>query len=151
MKQIKEVIKTNGPATRLQDDNNYCTVLALSASFSISADEAHEYATRNWGRRKGRGVATSILFRTFPQAEGVDQAKEMIGKDVIRVKAEQDYKQPDGSIVTRDMTLSTFAKKHPRGSYYILVKGHALSIIDGEIVDHTDRPKRRVYYAWKIA
>lgn len=90
------------------------------------------------------------MLRSFPTTEGFSYARDVMGKDVIRVKAEQDYKQPDGSIKTRDMNLSTFAKKYPRGKFYILVKGHALAIIDGEIVDHTDKPKRRVYYAWEV-
>jgi len=90
------------------------------------------------------------MLRTFPQAEGISQAKEVLGKDVIRMKAEQDYKQPDGSIRTRSMTLSTFARKYSRGKFYILVKGHALAVIDGEIVDHTDKPKRRINFAWKV-
>ena len=151
MKHINEVIKANGPATKLQGDSNYCTVTALSASFSVSADEAYEYAATVWNRKRAKGVRTLTMLSTFPQAEGFSQAKEILTKDVIRVKAEQDYKQSDGSIITRSMNLSTFAKKHPRGRFYILVKGHALAIIDGEIVDHTDKPKRRVYYAWKVA
>jgi len=151
MKHINEVIKANGPATKLQGDSNYCTVTALSASFDISADEAYEYAAKSWGRRRGKGVATlTMINKTFPLAEGITQSKEALGKEVVRVKTEQDYKQPDSSIKTRDMNLSTFCKKYPRGKFYILVKGHALAIIDGEIVDHTDKPKRRVYYAWKI-
>ena len=151
MKHITDVIKANGSATKLQGDSNYCTVTALSASFGISADEAYEYAAKTWERRKGKGVTTAIMLRSFPQAEGFSYAKEVMGRDVIRVKADHDYKQPDGSMKTRAMNLATFAKKHPRGKFYILVKGHALTIIDGEIVDHTDKPKRRINYAWRVA
>lgn len=150
MKHINEVIKANGSTAKLNGDTNYCTVTALSASFSISADEAYDYAAKTWERKRSRGVATLTMLKTFPVAEGVTQAKEVLGKEVIRVKAEQDYKQPDGSIKTRDMNLSTFSKKYPKGKYYILVKGHALAVIDGEIVDHTDKPKRRVRYAWRV-
>lgn len=150
MKHINEVIKANGPATKLQGDRNYCTVTALSATFYISADQAHEYAAKTWGRVKGQGVRTITMLKSFPMAEGYSQAKEVLGKEVIRVKAEHDYKQPDGSIKTRAMNLSTFAKKHPTGTFYVLVDGHALAIINGEIVDHTDKPKRRVKYAWRI-
>lgn len=151
MKHINDVIKANGPATCLQGDHNYCTVTALSASFSISADQAHDYAAKTWNRRQGKGVSTLTMLKSFPIAEGLTQGKDVLGKEVIRMKAEHDYKQPDGSIKTRAMNLSTFAKKHPRGSYYILVPGHALAIIDGEIVDHTDKPKRRIRFAWQIS
>lgn len=150
MKHINQIIKSNGPATMLAKDNNYCTVAALSASLDISFDQAHDYARMLWDRKTGKGVSTFTMFKSFPMAEGREQAKEVLGKEVIRVKAEHDYKQPDGSIKTRHMNLSTFCKKHPRGKYYILVKGHALAIINGEVVDHTDKPKRRIRYAWKI-
>ena len=150
MKHINEVIKSNGPVTKLIGDTNYCTVSALSATFGVSANDAYEYAAVAWKRRRGRGVTTNVMLQSFPQAEGFSYAKEVMGKDVIRVKAEQDYKQPDGSIKTRAMNLSTFAKKFKRGKYYILVQGHALAVINGEIVDHTDKPKRRIRYAWKI-
>lgn len=150
MKHINEVIKANGSTAKLKGDMNYCTVAAFSASFSISADEAYEYAATVWERRRCRGVSTLKMLKTFPQAEGLSYAKEVMGKDVVRIKAEHDYKQPDGSIKTRSMTLSTFAKKFKRGKFYILVKGHALAIINGEIVDHTDKPKRRINFAWKV-
>ena len=150
MKHISNVIKANGSTAKLVGDSNYCTVSALSATFSISADEAYEYASKAWERRRRKGVSTLKMLRTFPNAEGLSYAKEVMGKDVIRMKAEQDYKQPDGSIRTRSMTLSTFAKKYSRGKFYILVKGHALAVIDGEIVDHTDKPKRRINFAWKV-
>jgi hypothetical protein len=150
MKHITNVIKANGSVAKLVGDTNYCTVSALSASFSISADEAYEYAASKWKRKRYKGVPTITMLQSFPCAEGFSQAKEVMGRDVIRVKAEQDYKQPDGSIKTRSMTLSTFAKKFKRGKFYILVQGHALAVIDGEIVDHTDKPKRRIRYAWKV-
>lgn len=150
MKHIDQVIKSNGPATRKATDRNYCSVSALSATFKLSYDEAYDFAKKEWSRKRGRGVRTLTILETFPQAVGKEYFKEILDKQVTRVKAKQDYKQPDGSIKTRDMTLSTFSKKYPRGKYYILVKGHALAVIDGEIVDHTDKPKRRVYYAWKI-
>ena len=150
MKHIDQVIKSNGPATKKATDGNYCTVTALAATFGMSYDEAYSFASKEWSRKKGKGVATITMLGSFPQAVGKDYAKKVLSQEVERVKAEQDYKQPDGSIKTRDMNLSTFSKKYSKGKYYILVKGHALAVIDGEIVDHTDKPKRRVRYAWKV-
>lgn len=36
----------------------------------------------------------------------------------------------------KPMTLKRFAKENPKGAFYILVRGHALAIIDGIIVDN---------------
>jgi len=148
MKHIDQVIKSNGPATMLKGDSNYCTVSALSVTFEVPFDQAYSYASVLWGRKRGKGVRTVTMFRTFPNTEGGSQA--VLGKGMTKIKAKHDYKQPDGSIKTRSMNLSTFSKKYPRGKYYILVKGHALSVIEGEIVDHTDKPKRRICHAWKV-
>lgn len=150
MKHIDDVIESMGPATKMASDHNYCTVTALSVTFGVPYDEAYDYARGEWSRVRGRGVTTSIMLRSFPQAEGKEYASKVLNQAVVRVKAEQDYKQPDGSIKTRDMNLSTFCKRYPKGKYYILVKGHALAVVDGEVIDHTDKPKRRIRYAWKI-
>ena len=36
----------------------------------------------------------------------------------------------------KPMTLKRFAKENPKGAFYIIIKGHALAIIDGVIVDN---------------
>lgn len=151
MKHINQVIKSNGPATKMEKDTNYCTVATLAATLGISFDKAYDFASKEWSRRRGKGVKTLTMLGSFPQAVGKEYSKMILDSVVTRVKAEQDYKQPQGHIITRDMTLSTFSKKYPRGKYYILVKGHALAVINGEIVDHTDKPKRRIRYAWKVS
>ena len=148
MKHIQDVIKSNGPATMLEGDSNYCTVSALSATFEVPFDQAYSYASVLWNRKRGKGVRTVTMLKTFPGV--VADTTSVLKQMVTRVGTTQDYKQPNGSIKTRAMNLSTFCKRYPRGRYYILVQGHALSIIDGEIVDHTDKPKRRIRYAWKI-
>ena len=148
MKHINEVINKYGPATKLEGDRNYCTVSALSASFGMPFDQAHDYASTLWKRVKGKGVRTLTMLKTFP--EKVSEKAKVMGKDMQRVESTLDYKQPNGTIKTRKMTLSTFCKHYPRGKYYILVDSHALAIVDSEIIDHTDKPKRRIKYAWYV-
>ena len=138
-----------GPASKMATDNNSCTVKALSAAFSISYDDAHSFAAKEWNRVTGRGVRTSAMLQTFPI--GFSTQSRALGKEITRAKATSEYKQPNGTMLERAMNLSTFCKKHPRGTYYILVDGHALVISDGEVIDHSDRPKRRIKFAWKIS
>ena len=47
------------------------------------------------------------------------------------------------------ITLKKFTEKHPEGKYYILVRGHALSVIDGVVYDYIDKPRRQVTGAWR--
>lgn len=148
MKHINEIIKANGPANLMTGDTNACTVKALSATFGISYDDAYAYAAKMWDRVKGKGVRTSKMLATFP--ESFDFESFVLGASVERVKATKDYKQPDKTMKTRKMTLGTFASTFKKGTYYILVKGHALAVIDGEVVDHTSEFGRKVMYAWRV-
>ena len=148
MKSIYQEVNNLGPATRQAGDNNACTVYSFAACFRVPYDIAYEYAAKKWKRIKGRGVTTRNIMSTFgttPQT-----AKEVFGKLVQMVEATQGYKQPSGAVIERQMTLSTFCKNYPTGTYYVLVDRHALAIIDGEVIDHTDKPKRRIKQAWQI-
>ena len=148
MKHINDIIKANGPANLMTGDNNACTVKALSATFGVSYDDAYAYAAKMWDRVKGRGVATSKMLTTFPGS--FDLESFVLGRSVARVKATKDYKQPDKTIKTRKMTLGTFTSTYKTGTYYVLVKGHALAVIDGEVVDFKEEYGRKIMYAWKV-
>jgi hypothetical protein len=47
------------------------------------------------------------------------------------------------SVVTRFerkiIRLSDFVEQHPKGSYYISTHGHAMALIDGRLIDTTER------------
>lgn len=46
-------------------------------------------------------------------------------------------------------TLLEFCRSHPKGRYWIGVRGHMLAVIDGVIVDQWAQPRRRVLVAFK--
>jgi len=148
MKNINDIIKANGPTDLMNGDSNACTVMALSATFGVSYDEAYTYAAKNWDRVKGKGVTTSKILRTFPSE--VTQRTLVLGASVGKAVATKDYKQPDKTIKTRKMTLGTFASTYRKGTFYVLVRGHALAVIDGEVVDYKEEYGRKVMNAWKV-
>jgi hypothetical protein len=39
-----------------------------------------------------------------------------------------------GEQVKRQMTVGTFVKKNPKGTFFVLVKGHAFTIKDGVVI-----------------
>jgi hypothetical protein len=41
-------------------------------------------------------------------------------------------------------TLKTVAKRYPRGTFYVHVRGHILALVDGEILDWTAGSSRKV-------
>jgi hypothetical protein len=63
-----------------------------------------------------------------------------------------DVKTKNG-VVKRDMTVGTFAKQNPVGTFFILVKGHAFTIKDGVVVGNYEdsiKKKRVVRFAFEI-
>ena len=149
MKSIYQEVNKLGSAVKQEGDRNACTVYSFAACFQVPYDVAYEYASTMWGRFKGKGVSTHRIMITFGHTR--ESIREVLGRPVNMVRARQDYKQPSGEIISRQMTLSTFCKQYPKGTYFVLVDRHALAIIDGEILDHSDMPKRRIKHAWKIA
>ena len=65
----------------------------------------------------------------------------MLTRDIIKALANI------GKTISSDcngMTINRFVKTHPRGSYYVLVRGHALAVVDGTVQDWTgDTAQRR--------
>jgi hypothetical protein len=53
----------------------------------------------------------------------------------------------------RATTTATFIKKHPIGSYVVVVKGHAFTIKDGVVIGNPEdgkKMKKHIVGAWKI-
>lgn len=46
--------------------------------------------------------------------------------------------------------VSHFVKKHPKGKYYVLVRGHAFAIIDGVVYDYKEGGRRQITQAWRV-
>jgi hypothetical protein len=58
-----------------------------------------------------------------------------------------------GQKVMRKMTVGTFTKKYPFGTFIIIVSGHAFTIKDGVVIGNHDdavQKRKRVLLAWKV-
>jgi len=51
--------------------------------------------------------------------------------------------------IANKITISRFCKKHPKGKFYVCVRGHALAILDGVPSDNTST-RKFVCAAWRI-
>lgn len=140
-KTITDQVIKQGSSTLLNSDLNNCTVLALAATAEIPYDEAYDVASKIWHRVRKKGVKNRILETYFSA-----HAKKVNTKKTYHIKS----KNKD---VVCNMSVGTFAKEYPKGNYYILVRGHALAINDGKILDHKtllSKSKRIIKHAWKI-
>lgn len=109
-------------------ETNDCTVVSMMNVLNISYSEAHKILRMRWDRKHRKGVYMKDLELKLTE-----------------------YKVVKGPYDRNNrITINQFVKKHPVGRFYVCVSGHALSIIDGVVYDHTDKPRRLINRAWRV-
>lgn len=156
--------KDEGPLAA--SERSDCTVRALAAATGFSYSDCHAFMEL-FGRKRGQGF--NPRFRgVVPEGFG---AKTVVVHDLLPFKAtlvydilteglherEVRHHGPNASYGysystthTRRLTLRAFARAHPVGKFYLHVAGHATAIVDGVLVDYSDRDLRKVEAAWQI-
>lgn len=114
---------------RLKEHND-CTVMAWSSCFDSSYEAARSWLEK-FGRKHRKGM---YLPQIDAALKACKKAKTKVGP------------------YTRQNTIciSHFIKKHPKGRYYCLVRGHALCIKDGIVYDYCGKPRRQINYAARV-
>lgn len=105
-------------------EKNDCTVRAAVVRFTTSYARAHELLA-SVGRRDRRGV------------------------NLLGIKALFERMGLEGTRPLFRITLNQFIAQHPKGRFYVVVRGHAVGISDGVCID-TVTPKTRarvLFYA----
>lgn len=115
-----------------------CTVKALAAFFDLSYGKAHR-TMRKAGRQDRQGSNVYTISKAIEILTGED-CESIKGKFVESTQGQ------------KLMTLNQFCKANPRGSFYVIVSGHALCVRDGRLIDWTadSAGRRRVKYAYKL-
>lgn len=112
-------------------DKGPCTAMAWANVFDCNPLDSREYLY-NFGYRRGRGGMTTSQ---------VISALKSVKKSTV---VEGHYSRANS------VSLKKFLEKHNKGRYYVLVRGHALAVIDGMIYDHKEGLQRRVIGAWRV-
>ena len=150
----KDAIIGYGDSLIAKNESNDCVVRAISSAFEMHYDEAHQFVKVKFGRenRKGTRFFVGGMRRMVDDKVKINgKSFESMGDQNGRMKYDVKVK---GQIVKRNMTTGTFIKKYPTGKYLVVVRGHAFSIIDGNVVGNYGdaRMKKRVINnAFKIS
>ena len=115
----------------LCDDTNCCIVTSLAISPKIKFRESASYLAK-YGREHRDGMFYSDIVKA------VNDIKH------CKVTEIEDYTHDNR------ITINQFVKKHPEGRYMCLVKGHVISIVNGVLYDHTEKPRRQIVKVWKF-
>ena len=149
----KEAIIGYSDSTIAKTETNDCVVRAIASSFEMSYDESHKFVAKIWFRRNREGTRNFVgglrhMINNKVKING--KLFETMGNEYGHVSYEVKVK---GQMVKRNMTTGTFIKKYPVGKYLVVVRGHAFSIIDGQVVGNASdatMKKRVINFAFKI-
>lgn len=152
-------------STIAKEETNDCFVKAVATSFEIPYDQAHSWVEEKFSRQKGKGTfAVPVMLgkfskHTFEQF-GQLSLFEAPSKKVYIKHLGREPKQggnlanPTYTHKKVAYTVKTFADHHPKGTYLLLVRGHALAVKDGIIIDNdefqTTGYRRVVENAYKV-
>ena len=131
-------------------EKNDCVVRAISAAFDVPYDLAHSFCSVTFKRQVGQGTRDS---RPYLAKVGKLFSKEVVemGDEAYpgaNYKLLYTYYKPSkiyfGSepLVARRMTVHTFLKRYPKGSYVVYVPQHAFAIKDGVVWGNLEDGKR---------
>ena len=149
----KDAIIGYGDSVIAKGETNDCVVRAISSAFQMHYDRAHEFVRVKFGRENRKGTRFFVGGMRRMEDDGRDinlKSFESMGDQHGRMAYEVKVKD---KVVKRKMTTGTFIKKYPVGRYLVVVRGHAFSIINGEVVGNIEdakMKKRVIVSAFKV-
>ncbi len=131
----------NSKNTLQAGERSDCTVRALVKTAGLAYDDAHRWIANHMFRDHRRGA------RTYLAVKAMNNVQQINNKKVKTLKRNRLTRFLNGA--DRKMSLKTFCQHNPVGTFYVLVRGHALAVIDGVITDRSKAGKR-VTHAWEF-
>ena len=128
-------------------ETNDCFVRALAIAAGITYTEAHGIASAEFGRKDRKG--TKGVRGTIHQLNQRNHLAHL-GLEIQRVN--HTYVNRKGQV--NGLNIRGFYNRYRKGHYLVLVSGHALAIIDGQIQDWSTKAKqigRTVKAAYRVA
>ena len=143
-----KAIKNYDDSAIAKKENRDCVVRAFASCFDVSYDYAHKYVKENFGRRDRNGTYGTV-FKMQKLAENRTQINykkvKCVGKLNNYRRSSLEYTvNVKGEKVNRKMTVGTFTKQNPVGTFFMLVSRHAFTIKDGVVIgNHEDSTKKK--------
>lgn len=121
---------------------NNCTLVAVK-EVSRKPDEEIFKAFRKNGYRDNQG-----MYNTQWTKAAMDLGLQLEKVEVIARNTDNGY------LTYARNTLNDFLRAHKKGTFLLSVRGHALAVRDGRVVDHNKRDgaglRRGVMAAWRV-
>jgi hypothetical protein len=138
-------------------ETNDCVVRAFASCFDLPYNRAHEYVKVKFGRIDRNGTYGTVN----KMGELVKKGTQVNYKKVKCVGTLNEYHKHTleytvkvkGERVNRKMTVGTFTKQNPVGTFFILVSRHAFTIKDGVVIgnyEDSTKKKRIIKHAFVV-
>jgi hypothetical protein len=136
---------------KAKGETNDCFVRAVMNACQVSYDEAHDIAANEFGRLPRKGTKGAPLKLKTMELKGqklagrefsclgIFSAKPLTPAQAKEKSVLLNMKYPKGGGTYSGYTVGKFRDQHPKGSFILIVKGHALAIRDGKIYDNADQ------------
>ena len=141
-----------------RSETNDCVVRAFAVFVDLPYDEAHSEVCVCMKRRPRKGVSSLNIiayFRANPDrfelvaTETCQHSPRWSAADIIVGNTLKSTYQTKNGELKCAMTVGTFAKRYNKGRYFLCVRGHCFSIVDGVIVGNaSDTRKKRTIVKW---
>ena len=152
-------IKGYTESTTARTETKDCVVRAFASAFDVSYDYAHKYVAEEFKRKPRNGT----FFTTSKMVKLSEEPIRVNGKKIIPIGTKcgsivypysLSYEvKVKGETVKRQMTVGTFVKKNPKGTFFVLVRKHAFTIKDGVVIGNPEdaiKTKRPIMAAFQI-
>jgi len=149
LKNFENGYEVSGSSEIAKREKNDCAVRAIANACEVNYSQAHKYVSEKFDRKKGKG--TKMFMSTldkinFMRFDQVGQLSMFDEGDVRSINCIGKAPKQGGELVNPKykhkpvaFTVKEFAQKFKRGSYILAVKGHALAVKNGVIIDNKDK------------
>ena len=121
-------------------EKNDCTVRAIANAFNVCYDTAHGFAADVLKRKARRGTKNTYLNLVSAKNVTFDLFSNTLFPETktFKLAGKASPINPKYTHKKVKYTVKTFCASHNVGTYILLVKGHALCIKDGIVIDNSN-------------
>ena len=146
LKNFENGYEVSGSSEIAKREKNDCAVRAIANACEVNYSQAHKYVSEKFDRKKGKG--TKMFMSTldkinFMRFDQVGQLSMFDEGDVRSINCIGKAPKQGGELVNPKykhkpvaFTVKEFAQKFKTGKFILAVKGHALAVKNGVIVDN---------------
>lgn len=130
-------------------ETNDCVVRAFASCFDLPYDKSHKFVKEKFGRKDRNGTYGTVFKMgelastrsqiNYKKVKPIGTPKTIGSHKIHTLEYEVIVK---GCKTMRQMTVGTFTKQNPVGTFFILVSRHAFTIKDGVVIGNLEDSKK---------